>query len=135
MDAPTTPNLGSLPLTRRVLLALPEAERPLAGAGGAMASLSHETGESRLHHVPRVPASRAAGRFGLTSGFQTLTDRHDALRTDFWHREGVPFQRVHPRWTAHFTEADATAWTEARLANHLAESGWGKWNFLPSRWM
>ncbi len=53
--------------------------------------------------------------------FQTLVDRHPALRTTFDISEGEPSQRVHERMEASFRLEDATAMDGAALKNRLSE--------------
>lgn len=53
--------------------------------------------------------------------FQTLSDRHPALRTTFDISEGEATQRIHERMEASFSFEDATALDEASLKNRLSE--------------
>jgi amino acid adenylation domain-containing protein len=59
----------------------------------------------------------------LAEAFQTLADRHPALRTSFGVGEdGEPVQRVHPVGTpVDFRAEDASAWSEEVLAAQLDE--------------
>lgn len=51
----------------------------------------------------------------LQASFQTLTDRHAALRTTFGSRDGKPVQRVHSRQDVAFHQIDARGWSETEL--------------------
>jgi amino acid adenylation domain-containing protein len=52
--------------------------------------------------------------------WQTLTDRHPALRATFTATDHGPAQIVHPHWPVDFILADASAWTPAQLDAQLA---------------
>src|SRR5262245_6111758 len=55
----------------------------------------------------------------LRRAFQTLMDRHPALRTTFRSMQAKPMQQIYPRMKLHFEAVEASAWTapemEARL--------------------
>ena len=57
----------------------------------------------------------------VRQAFQTLVDRHDALRTTFHSVEGVPMQRVHDSQNLSFHQFEAADWDAATLENHLEE--------------
>jgi hypothetical protein len=63
-----------------------------------------------------VPAMRRA--------FQTLVDRHPALRTTFLVDFGKPIQRVHQAQKVHFKEADSSAWSLEELNTRLVEEAY-----------
>ncbi|MDZ7286762.1 MAG: amino acid adenylation domain-containing protein [candidate division KSB1 bacterium] len=57
----------------------------------------------------------------LAAAFQKLVDRHAALRTTFFLREGEPWQRIHPQAEACFHTEQAAAWSEEQLRQRLDE--------------
>lgn len=57
----------------------------------------------------------------LRRSFQALVDRHPALRTTFFSRQGEPFQRVQPEAKVWFESVDASSWSESRLTEALVE--------------
>ncbi len=63
-----------------------------------------------------VPAMRRA--------FQTLVDRHPALRTTFPVHFGKPVQRVNQAQKVHFKEADSSAWSLEELNTRLLEEAY-----------
>ncbi len=58
----------------------------------------------------------------LKGVFQTLMDRHPALRTTYSDDEGVPIQHVHGYMQADFSEADASHLSEEQLKEAVAEA-------------
>ena len=56
----------------------------------------------------------------LRNAFQSLTDRHAALRTTFHHVRGEAVQRVNAHAEVCFEEVDASLWTQASLDERLA---------------
>ncbi|HEX3531246.1 MAG TPA: amino acid adenylation domain-containing protein [Thermoanaerobaculia bacterium] len=98
------------------------------GAGGEGLS----PGERALWFLQRLdPASPAyhiagAARLNgevdedaLRSAFQRLVDRHPALRTTFFVRDGEPVRRIHPEATADFQTEDAASWRPEELAERI----------------
>lgn len=57
----------------------------------------------------------------LQRAFQTLADRHEALRMTFHSVEGVPLQRLHDSVELPFREFDATEWDAASLQDHIQQ--------------
>jgi len=55
----------------------------------------------------------------LKIAFQTLLDRHAALRTTFIVSDGLPQQRIHSYQEVLFQEIDATGWEEDRVQKHI----------------
>ncbi len=55
----------------------------------------------------------------LQQAFQTLVDRHPALRTTFHLRDQQPVQRVAPHATLDLQEIDAASWSDAELRIQL----------------
>lgn len=67
----------------------------------------------RIKTEPDVAALRRA--------FQTLADRHPALRTTFDNSAGEPAQQIHERMEASFRVEDATTLDDDALKNRLSE--------------
>jgi hypothetical protein len=63
-----------------------------------------------------VPAMRRA--------FQTLIDRHPALRTTFPVHFGKPIQRVHEAQKIHFQEVEGSTWSPEELKTRLLEEAY-----------
>ena len=63
-----------------------------------------------------VPAMRRA--------FQTLIDRHPALRTTFPVHFGKPIQRVHEAQKVHFQEVEGSTWSPEELKTRLLEEAY-----------
>src|SRR5271157_1435534 len=63
-----------------------------------------------------VPALRRA--------FQTLIDRHPALRTTFPVHSGKPIQRVHEAQKVHFQEVEGSTWSPEELKTRLLEEAY-----------
>jgi|SRR5579872_14272 len=63
-----------------------------------------------------IPAMRRA--------FQTLVDRHPALRTTFSVHFGKPIQCVHQAQRVHFKEAESSAWSLEELNTRLLEEAY-----------
>lgn len=57
----------------------------------------------------------------LHMAFQTLIDRHPALRTTFSETDGKPVQRVHENMPLHFDDIQAASWSENRLDAELLQ--------------
>jgi len=55
----------------------------------------------------------------LAAAFQKLVDRHPALRTTFFMRDGEPWQRIHPQAQAYFRSEAAAAWSDEQLLQRL----------------
>jgi len=69
-------------------------------------------------------AARVRGQLDvirLRRSFQTLVDRHPALRTTFEAHAEQHFQRVQERQEVCFKELDSAAWDWNRLSHYLAE--------------
>jgi len=66
----------------------------------------------------------------LRSAFQSLTDRHPALRTTFAALQGEPTQYIHEYQQVAFYERDATTWSESYLARSLAEEARRPFNLI-----
>jgi Condensation domain len=63
-----------------------------------------------------VPALRRA--------FQTLVDRHPALRTTFPVHSGKPVQRVHEAQKVHFQEVEGSTWSAEELEARMLEEAY-----------
>jgi acyl carrier protein len=57
----------------------------------------------------------------LRSAFQSLVERHAALRTTFSAVQGKAMQHVHEQRKASFETVDATRWDDATLAERLRD--------------
>ncbi len=57
----------------------------------------------------------------LKKAFQTLTDRHPVLRTNFRARDGQPVQWVHADREVCFEDLEASEWDEVFLKDRLAD--------------
>ena len=57
----------------------------------------------------------------LERAFQTLVDRHGALRTTFSSINGKPVQRVHFASRVHFEVENAAAWSEEVLKERMIQ--------------
>ncbi|HEX8352320.1 MAG TPA: condensation domain-containing protein, partial [Pyrinomonadaceae bacterium] len=69
-------------------------------------------------------AARVRGHFdadGLRRAFQSVVDRHPALRTTFHAVEGRPVQVVHEQQEASCTVVDCADWSEEQLRARLSE--------------
>jgi hypothetical protein len=60
----------------------------------------------------------------LKRAFQTLVDRHPALRTTFQVRSGKPVQQIHRQHKIHFEETDAATWSPELLKAQLLEQAY-----------
>jgi len=75
---------------------------------------------SPAYHI--AGAARIAGPVGdeaLRNAFQRLVDRHPALRTTFFVRDGEPVRRVHPEAVADFALEDAAGLSPQELAERM----------------
>jgi hypothetical protein len=88
-----------------------------------------------LHHFAPVGgayniAAAARVRTPIDAGtleraFQSLVDRHAALRTTFPAAGGgMPYRRVAGRQSFALARLDITGWSGERLRSHLAEEAW-----------
>src|SRR5208282_762790 len=71
---------------------------------------------ARIGSDINVPAMRRA--------FQTLVDRHPALRTTFPVHFGKPVQRVHEAGMVHFREVESSTWSPEKLKTRLMEEAY-----------
>jgi amino acid adenylation domain-containing protein len=70
-----------------------------------------------------VFAARVVSRIDSSSlrrAFQSLLDRHAALRTIYFERDGEPRQQIHRGVSVHFNQTDASNWTDQALYDRLA---------------
>jgi amino acid adenylation domain-containing protein len=98
-----------------------ETECPLSHGQRALWFLNRLAPASSAFNV--VFAARVLSRIdpaGLRRAFQSLLDRHAALRTTYFEREGDPRQRIHGRLTVHFEQIDVSTWTDQALYDRLA---------------
>lgn len=121
---------GLSPAARRALLATLLHKTPRASESSHALSYNQQ-GIWFLHQLApesAVYTVHFAARIGteidvpaLTRVFQTLTDRHPALRTTFPIHRGAPFQKVHEAQTVHFRCEDASSWSAEELHGALLE--------------
>jgi amino acid adenylation domain-containing protein/non-ribosomal peptide synthase protein (TIGR01720 family) len=78
-----------------------------------------ENGAYNIAAAARIVGGVNVGK--LQEAFQTLVDRHPALRTTFTSQEGIPIQQVSAISQAGFTVVDATDRTEEQLNLLLGE--------------
>ncbi|HEX6287552.1 MAG TPA: amino acid adenylation domain-containing protein, partial [Herpetosiphonaceae bacterium] len=98
------------------------AEQPLSHGQRALWFLHQLAPNSSAYHIASAVRIRSdLDLSALRQAFQTLVERHPALRTTFSARQGEPFQRVQPQMELSFGAADATGWSEAELATRLTQ--------------
>ena len=98
-----------------------ETECPLSHGQRALWFLNLLAPASSAFNV--VFAARVLSRIdpaGLRRAFQSLLDRHAALRTTYFERDGEPRQRIHRGLSVHFNQTDVTNWTDQALYDRLA---------------
>jgi amino acid adenylation domain-containing protein len=59
----------------------------------------------------------------IRSAFQSLIERHPALRTTFSTKDGEPIQVIHPHGDVDFTFEDFSGWDQAEIQQRLGEQG------------
>ncbi|HYO64056.1 MAG TPA: amino acid adenylation domain-containing protein, partial [Pyrinomonadaceae bacterium] len=99
-------------------------EHPLSHGQKALWFLHEMAPESAAYNI--VGAVRILSELdvaALRRAFQTLVNRHAALRTTFHVVDGQPVQRVHDDAALAFEEQDATLDDETTLRARLVESG------------
>ncbi|HEX2225127.1 MAG TPA: amino acid adenylation domain-containing protein, partial [Thermoanaerobaculia bacterium] len=86
--------------------------------------LPPEDASYRLAAAARLPSPIQPSV--LRAAFQTLVDRHEALRTTYPvdKESGEPVRRVVERLDLDFAERDATGWTAERLAREIESEAW-----------
>lgn len=95
---------------------------PLSLGQQAMWFLQILAPESTAYNIAdavRIKADLDTG--ALRRAFQTIVDRHPALRTTFSSVRGGPLQEVHDHMEVCFREEDASTWTEQVLDKYLVE--------------
>jgi amino acid adenylation domain-containing protein len=118
LTATSTPRLIPGP-ARAAATAL---ESPLSRGQQSLWFLHQLAPESTAYHI--ASALRITGDLdvaALQRAFQTLVDRHPALRTTFIACNGAPVQRIHEHMEVCFNQADASTWSTASLHNSLIE--------------
>src|SRR5262249_41322227 len=93
---------------------------PLSHGQQALWLISRMAPESAVYNVPS--AARVRGEVDAATmrrAFQTLVNRHAALRTTFKVVEGTPIAFVSDRCEVGFEFEDASAWDETALREHL----------------
>jgi amino acid adenylation domain-containing protein len=105
----------------KLLLAGPVRESPLTYGQRGLWFVQRLAPDSGAYHIPVV--IRVDGDLdeqALKRAFQTLVDRHPALRTTFQQTlDGQPVQRIHDSLTVALTTDDAGNWDEKTLAQRL----------------
>jgi len=64
----------------------------------------------------------------LKHAFQTLVDRHAALRTTFPVQRGKPIQRVHGAREVHFQEVEASGWSSEELETRVLDEAYRRFD-------
>lgn len=114
---------GSESTGHLALAPLPASETPLAYGQRALWFLQQLAPESSAYNIATAFRIRAdLNASALHSAFQTLVDRHPALRTTFLTVAGEPFQKIHDRVTVSFETGEASGWTEDDLRAWLGET-------------
>src|SRR6185369_4501085 len=106
-------------------------EIPLSAGQRGLWLAGRLAGDSPIHHIAIAASiARIAGATSpldaaiLERVFERLTDRHPALRTTFFEREGQPVQRIREHLPAGFRREDARVWSAGQLAERLGEEAW-----------
>ena len=93
---------------------------PMSPTQAAMWFMHRIAPDSAAYNVMFTARVRAAVDIPtLRRAFQTLLDRHVALRTTFAAPDGRPIQRIHKSQPVHLVARDASSWSEAELNEHL----------------
>ncbi|HEV2704400.1 MAG TPA: AMP-binding protein, partial [Pyrinomonadaceae bacterium] len=98
------------------------AVHPLSHGQQALWFLHRMAPDSAAYNV--ASSMRVRGRLDastLRRAFETLVERHAALRTTFDASEGAPVQRVHEHLPLHFEEVDAASWSDAVCQQWVTE--------------
>lgn len=127
------PNLTQLTaeLLQQVEAGAPAAEPKIKAADAGPGEYPLSYGQRALwvqHHIDRgsvfnptyaVRIASAVDVDELRAAFQTLVDRHAALRTTFASRKGEPVQIVAAHADVHFVHEDGTGWSDDLLRERL----------------
>jgi amino acid adenylation domain-containing protein len=101
----------------------PMSEFPLSYGQRGLWFVQRLAPESAAYHI--TVAARVVGNLNLQAfkqAFQTITDRHAALRTTFHQSpSGEPVQRIHESVDVDFTTIDAEDWDEEKLTRRLCQ--------------
>ena len=95
-------------------------EQPLSHGQQALWFLHQRAPESAAYNISsavRIHSELDVAVF--RRAFQTLVERHAALRTTFDAVQGRPVQRVHEHAEVCFVETDAARWSAAELDERL----------------
>lgn len=107
--------------TGKLLSAGPVQESPLTYGQRGLWFVQQLAPDSGAYNIPIV--IQIDGELdvqALQQAFQTIVDRHPALRTTFQQTtQGQPVQHTHDSLTVGFTTADAETWDEETLTQHL----------------
>ena len=77
-------------------------------------------GENTTYHVGLTARLHAVDVLALKQAFQTLVDRHPALRTTFKMQDGEPIQNVCSNKEVCFEKIDASTWSQIELNRQVA---------------
>ena len=106
----------------RVVQPATMATSPLSYGQQALWFLHQQAPESTAYNIVRAARVRMALNVpALRGAFQTLVERHSALRTTFTTMAGKPVQQVHDQMAVGFLEEDASTWSLAFLQYRLGE--------------
>lgn len=100
----------------------PPSEYPLSHGQQALWFLHRLAPEGSAYNL--AAAVRIRGDLNvsaLRNAFETLTDRHASLRTNFTTRDAQPVQWIHAHSHDCFEESDASTWDEVLLDDRLAD--------------
>ncbi|NJR72593.1 MAG: AMP-binding protein [Scytonema sp. CRU_2_7] len=98
------------------------AENSLSHGQQALYFLHQLTPESPAYNI--VAAAHLQGELdiaALRNAFQSLVERHPALRTTFTNLSGQPVQEIHEHLEICFEHENVSTWSEAFLNNRLVE--------------
>lgn len=98
-------------------------EYPLGAGQQALWFLYQLAPASAAYHIARAVRIRTPINLeAFERAFQTLVDRHAALRTTFVERSDGPVHQVHPHMLIRIEVEDATSWSATTLKERLTEA-------------
>lgn len=111
--------LGTTPIQSEFVTS--DATFPLSHGQQALWFLQQLAPESTAYNIASALRIKTKpDEAALRSAFQSLVDRHAALRTTFSSVQGKAMQQVHEEATASFVSIDASLWDDAALAERLS---------------
>ena len=108
-----------------------ENEYPLSSTQEALWFLQQMAPESTAYNV--AVAMRATSSIDAAIArktFETLIQRHDALRTTFRQHGEQPLQQVQTDFVVSFTEIDGSRWDDLELRRQLVEAAHAPFDFV-----